>query len=1383
MKEFLKRVLLFLVTAFILVNTLAFFILNSPTVQQAILRYVNHSLLAPYKLRFSFNSVHVNFFAKAIQVNQFSLASTEESAQPFQLSADTFSASFEVTNSYLARKPIIHKVHLSGVNLSTRYDDKQHLILPEFLNQPGEGTSLKTLNVPELLRKLFSVLPSEIELFNVRVTLGEESQKNYQQVAISSLLLAKTREKKQNGLWLNGVFGGSKLRFPFLDSDIIVNSLALESIFWVNGKTSVPVLVLKSNILNLDSTLEASFAPLFEKSTYSGNVKNIAVKGADFFKLIGFQSSGDVSLTGRVFPEKGMLGLPSFLGKATWNHFTLEGFDIYSGSSDVNFRDGVVLHRNTIVKTHRNTMIYATGKFQLYDTFYFENQARLTPFSLVELLNGLGVSPVPVDLQVQSNNVVVSGNIMPHDRKKMFDLAVRGEGDATPLRVLAFDQNGRKPLPSMRFNVNLKADRFGVSFAQSHITLQNEGEKGRLDVLSGGLILNPEKGVGVKLEARGENVDLGVADYFLKLPSQGQMHFTGALTMTPGQKDLNFAAHAAVGRGSLLGFQFASLKSDWGVDLDGVWAKNARVQVTEKTLVDSPEFRINFRDLKTRLRLNAKGEVSELVTAAPDWVPALWSRSRGHINTLLLELQGPLQTPEVWNLRLDANLARLSLLDGKVERARVDLKCTRGRCENSSLSLENISAENDEGLVPGATVNSSVLLGIRSLSFSEANFKGRVVAFPLSILDPLFPVSLSGKVSSSMQLSGKWAQLDGVAQARILQFGINETELGNWSFELRKNVENKLQLSAMAFNQQLRMVSILPGEGQKEASLQLTLNRFDPFLLAGDMRANLNVFSQLNVSFLAKGPLVFSSAQKNNWLSWVGSGRVERSILQIGNIESQLISQEEIRLKEGLLHVPQIGLTGNLFNLNVQGDLDLRKNKLDFGVRCAVDFSYLDKAFTTFFDSSDGGVNGQVRIVGSLDEPEMTGVFDIHSKALRLKKFAPDLLDLNGKVVLNRQRIEVQSLTAQKGEGHLSLSGAADFSSYLQKGQDDEAFPELSIRLVTNNIDLRVPVPIFQLFDTKVTSDLVLAGNRPPYLLSGGVNIKNLRVYRDINCAQISSEILARPHFDRTFEKDPLMNFDVTFRAQSSLHIQTQCLRGQFSTAPSLVLMGDSNNPVINGGISADNAALTVLKTRFDVKKASLQFIDVQRYDPNVDIQMIGKVGVYSIYWNINGRLTQAALDLSSNPSTLSNGDRISQPEIISMISTGRVPQQSSSGNLISASTGVASFLGWENVLESTLNDTVSTVTGGAVDSVSIVPSTQNGQLGWRATANKSVSQRLNLGVSYEGGGAGSSRDAFANYMFNDTVSAIGSFSSTSFNQQQTTTEVFGGLRFQFGSQ
>lgn len=85
------------------------------------------------------------------------------------------------------------------------------------------------------------------------------------------------------------------------------------------------------------------------------------------------------------------------------------------------------------------------------------------------------------------------------------------------------------------------------------------------------------------------------------------------------------------------------------------------------------------------------------------------------------------------------------------------------------------------------------------------------------------------------------------------------------------------------------------------------------------------------------------------------------------------------------------------------------------------------------------------------------------------------------------------------------------------------------------------------------------------------------------------------------------------------------------------------------------------------------------------------------------------------------------------------------------------------------------------------MPTSQNGQLSWRATVSRSLSERLNLGVSYQGatGDVGSSNSAYATFIFNDTVSVFSSFSTTaaSASQQKSTYEFFGGLRFRFGSQ
>jgi translocation and assembly module TamB len=297
------------------------------------------------------------------------------------------------------------------------------------------------------------------------------------------------------------------------------------------------------------------------------------------------------------------------------------------------------------------------------------------------------------------------------------------------------------------------------------------------------------------------------------------------------------------------------------------------------------------------------------------------------------------------------------------------------------------------------------------------------------------------------------------------------------------------------------------------------------------------------------------------------------------------------------------------------------------------------------------------------------------------------------------------------------------------------------------------------------------------------LNIDRLTLFRDVGCDEMTKEIVARSKTSSITSDPPILWFGVSIKAQSSIVVQSRCVRGKFSTSPDIRLTGTNIQPTLEGILSADTAVFHILKARFDVRKAVFQFFEFQKYDPTVDIQMDARISSYTIYWTINGQLSKARLNLSSEPSTLSNGDLLTQADLISMISTGAVPTQSSSANLISASPGVASFLGVDNVFENTLNETLNSVTGGLIDSVSVVPTTQNGQLSWRATVSRSVSRRLNLGVSYEDGSAGNTRSAYADYMFNDTVSAVGSWDYSALSQQPVVSELFGGLRFNFGSQ
>ena len=673
------------------------------------------------------------------------------------------------------------------------------------------------------------------------------------------------------------------------------------------------------------------------------------------------------------------------------------------------------------------------------------------------------------------------------------------------------------------------------------------------------------------------------------------------------------------------------------------------------------------------------------------------------------------------------------------------------------------------------------LLQIDNLSFLNSAFKLKIIEFPLGFFDINHSPSvhgIEGILNADAIFTGVWGNMNGFGETKISQFKLNGINLGNLTLNISPENYDNFTLELFTFNNQFKSKLTIPYDKKTNSKFDVTLNNFDiTQILSNEVRAKNNLFSQLTGQFQANGILnseIFTNPMQ--MLSrWEGSGKFVNALLQYKRMILNLKESDIFKYSENKLYIPDLNFFSPLLSIKTSGLIDINNKTAFLPIQIESNFSYLKDAFPNIFEEpSSGSGMGKILVSGKFDALSFDGKLSLSAKSIALKNYFPSLTDLNGEINFKNKAIEITKISAHKGIGDISIAGNIDFINNT---------PNINLRINSSKADFRIQEPIFLFVDLNVDSDISITGQKAPFLISGDLNINKFQIIRDLTCSQISAQALAIPKIDQTITSDPLVSLNLNIKAINTINIRSQCLTGQFSTEPYINLSGTNNEPKINGTITAETATLQVLKTSFDVKKADFQFVDVQKYDPTVDIQMQGRVNTYIIYWKINGRFSQARFNFSADPPVLPNGDRIIEADIISMISTGLVPPQSSNANILSASSGVASFLGVNNFFESTLNQTVSTVTGGLVDNVSITPSSQNGQLSWRANASRSVSQRLNLGVSYEEGNSGNTRTAYANYIFNDIISAISSYNATNYVQQLPTKEFYSGLRFQFRGQ
>lgn len=1399
MFKFIKRMLIFLVVSFFCINIVIFFILNSQIIQHTIVQYLNENYFKNQKLELKLGSLNVNFFDSSLNINDVLIIDKSNNLPTNEsfVKLDKISIYFDILSSYMNRIPVINKVSLGGGGIKALYNEKNNLILPEFLLNILNNEDDTEDNIQEFLSDVYKTLNFQTELVNFHINLGDENSKNFQKISINKIFINKDKNFKQNNIFkINLSVGNSILVFPFHPQLTSITSINLNGNIATNGDVSFKNFEILSNLFQLKSEIQGVLAKKIENSSYILNIKQLDVNSKDVFQLLDMKASGRAILSGFAVSGKKITDEPVFNGSVSWKNFILEDFNIYSGTAQLVFKDSTIDYSNAVIHSNKSGIIKAKGKFQLFNDFHFENIADIEKLKFSELLNGLGgVSYTPLDFLINSKSLNINGNIFSKNPKKIFDLYIKGNASAENLFVTEFkDHNVRKPLPNLSFNLNMEANALSLIFDKSNLVV-NDSKKnniGNIQILNGLIDLTPVKGVGADFKINGTNISLIALDYFLKQNTSGLANFKGELKVAPGSTDVVFTSDAHIYEGDIIGIKFKEYKGVFGINSKMFWLKNAvatlsnfRNNKTVSVLIN--EVNSSFLDFKTKINLSAQQTYFDVLAYSfSSFLPPEFQNLKGESNKFILELDGILFDPSSWNLKFTTNANQFEIVNSLIKNVNISLNCSLGVCINSAVSLFNIKSKDE----PYSGEDSSfILFEIQKLSFEYALFRAKINKLPLSAFSGIRENKFSGTFSSNIQLSGKWNNLFGVFSANGYNVKYQDYNLGNFSLNIFPNENKNFRVSLNSFNNQVILNYIIPQNSEGSSLLSVDMKNFDPTIFLGNQtRSENSLFSQVNARFQLSGDSPFDAKKNKNWFkTWKGSGLIETINFQIGKIVFALNRKSDLSFNGDDFNLNELNFNSEFGKIEIS-KFSYRISDKKINSNIFIDY-YLNKLeqVSDIFSASEGTLRGRVKIDGTLDRLKTAGSLNLQADLLSLKSFQPSFKNLRGKIIFRDNKLEIQDFHAEKGAGDISIVGSVDLESLIDSDNNNSS---ILFRISARNTDLKLQIPVFQNVDTNFNANISISGNQRPYLINGDIIVNKLRIFKDIACNEIANEFISQSNLStpQSTNLKPFANLNVNLQALSSLTLQTQCSRGKFSTNPSILITGDTVNPILVGSLTTEVANLFLMKTRFDVKKADFNFIELQKYDPNVDIQLESRVSNYTVFVNLLGKFSTPRFDLSIQPSTLPNGDRITQGDIISIISTGQIPLQSSSANLLSASTSMYSFFGGSQITQlGFLNNTLNTVTGGLVDNMSIIPTSQNGQLSWRVTVSRSLSERLNLGVSYQGesGDVGSTSSASATFLLNNTISLFSSFSSSnpSISHQQTTTEVTGGLRFRFGSQ
>lgn len=393
--------------------------------------------------------------------------------------------------------------------------------------------------------------------------------------------------------------------------------------------------------------------------------------------------------------------------------------------------------------------------------------------------------------------------------------------------------------------------------------------------------------------------------------------------------------------------------------------------------------------------------------------------------------------------------------------------------------------------------------------------------------------------------------------------------------------------------------------------------KLDLHLSAMDLDSFVNAYSNRRVS---------GHTSVTADLQLQGPLRTPRDLQVNGNITDFVANLERVELRNNgpirfeisqqMLNIQRFRLIGEGTDLEISGSAQLSgPQELRLNAEGHADLALIH-SYNPDFNSS-GTVAVNLMANGTLGHPTMQGGLQIAGGSVQYSDLPSALSDLNGSLIFNQDRLQVQTLTAHVGGGLVSFGGYAT----LYNGQ-------LNFDLTLKAEDIRLRYP--QGISSMSTSELRWAGTPAGSTLSGDATLTKLAITPGFDFSsylQNSSQATALP------QNNPLLSrirMDVRITTVPQLQMQTAALT--LSGDADLRLRGTAAKPVLLGRIDIMEGQVAFNGTKYRLERGGITFTNPVTTTPVLDLQALTRLRDYDITVNLNGEFNKLNMSYHSEP-------------------------------------------------------------------------------------------------------------------------------------------------------
>ena len=604
------------------------------------------------------------------------------------------------------------------------------------------------------------------------------------------------------------------------------------------------------------------------------------------------------------------------------------------------------------------------------------------------------------------------------------------------------------------------------------------------------------------------------------------------------------------------------------------------------------------------------------------------------------------------------------------------------RLAAGELQFNNIKASAYDALLSGSAAVGTSNLSTSSLSTSKNDLSKREFRLNLSgrNLDlARLPRLRTGRFTAdgvadfTLQISGTTEQPSIEAHVHLKDLTLEKERAGDFYLDAVTHAR-QLDLNAHSdFDKaELTILGSVGLEHDFPADLNLAFHHLDAdWLLRTYLSGKITGHSSLDGTLHVRGPLRTPRDLK-------AAAEIQSFSAEVEHVRIQSVDAIRFQVADQFLLLENLHLAGSGTDFTAHGRAHLTgAQELNLRLDGSVNMTLFQSLNPKILARGTLGVN--LTASGTLPQPVLQGRLDVKDTFVSHIDFPSGLSDLNGVLLFDRNRIQIERLSGTTGGGTVALTGSATYQSGVFL---------LNFGATAHDVRLRYPPGV----SSTANADVRLTGSANAALLSGDVMVTKLAVTPGFDFGAYIVKSRQNVILTHTDSLQSRVKLDVHVVTTPELQMQSAIAR--LSGNADLRVRGTAERPAILGRMEVLEGDVTFNGTKYKLERGDVTFANPAKTQPIIDLRATTRVRDYDITVQFRGDASVP----NGLKVTWQSEPPLPEADVFALLAMGRTQEESaavaSSGSF--GLGGEASNLLINQALNSTVNSRLQRLFGAS---------------------------------------------------------------------------------------